>query len=119
MDPERDRKKEPWAAFVNDRPVRIYRGMKVKHALLALDQTLFKAAQDGEILVRDDQGFLVGLEGALHHQARLYAEKVKEEKRFKGSRGQGNEWERRERTLNDKKEDHHETQRKKHPEREG
>jgi len=62
--------------------------MKVKHALLALDQTLFEAAQDGEILVRDDQGFIVGLEGALHDGAKLSAKKAKGKKGVKGSRKQ-------------------------------
>jgi hypothetical protein len=68
--------REQISVFVNCRPVKIYRGMTVKHALLALDQTLLKAAQEGEIRVRDDQGFIVGLEGTLHDQARLYSEKV-------------------------------------------
>jgi hypothetical protein len=75
--------KEKISVFVNDLPVKIYRGMKVKHALLALDQTLFEATQDGKILVRDDQGFIVGLEGTLHDGARLYAKKAKGKKGFK------------------------------------
>jgi hypothetical protein len=81
--------KEQISVFVNDRPVKIYRGMAVKHAFLALDQTLFDEAQDGQILVRDDQGFIVGLDGALHDGARLYAKKAKGKKGFKDSRGQG------------------------------
>ena len=68
--------KEQIAVFVNDLAVRVYRGMTVKHALLALDQALFRDAQKGKIVVRDEKGFTVGLEGALHHQARFYSEKV-------------------------------------------
>jgi hypothetical protein len=86
--------REQISVFVNDRPVRIYRGMTVKHALLALDQTLLKAEREGKILVRDSQGFLVGLEGALHDGAKLYVKKAKgkgqrAEKGFKDSRIQG------------------------------
>lgn len=73
--------KEIISIFVNDRPVNIYRGMAVKHALLALDQNLYKAAQKGEIIVRDDQGFTVGLEGSLHHQSRLYTAKLQGKRR--------------------------------------
>ncbi len=51
--------------------------MTVKHAILALDQALLKAARKGDIIVRDDQGFTVGLEGALHDGARLYLHKTK------------------------------------------
>jgi hypothetical protein len=69
--------KEQISVFVNDRPVKIYRGMKVKHALLAHDQTLLKEAEEGNLLVRDDQGFIVGLEGALHDGAKLYVFKAK------------------------------------------
>lgn len=68
---------EQISVFVNDCPVRIYRGMTVKHAILALDQALLKAARKGDIIVRDDQGFTVGLEGALHDGARLYLHKTK------------------------------------------
>jgi len=68
--------KEQIAVFVNDFEVRVYRGMTVKHALLARDQALFRAAQKGAIIVRDEKGFAVGLEGALHHRARFYLEKV-------------------------------------------
>lgn len=58
--------------FVNDRKISIYRGMQVKHALIAYDQDVYKAASDGIARVEDENGFLVGLEGALHEGARVY-----------------------------------------------
>ncbi len=76
--------KEQISVFVNDLRVRVYRGMTVKHALLALDQALYKAAQEGEILIRDENGFAVNLEGALHPDARLYAHKAKSPRKGMG-----------------------------------
>jgi len=84
----RERNKEQLEVFVNDRPVTIFRGLTVKHALLALNQALFKAAQDGDWIVRDGQGFIVGLEGALHDGARLHVEKARGKDKGKGSKGQ-------------------------------
>jgi hypothetical protein len=75
--------KEQISVFVNDRPVRIYRGMTVKHALLVLDNALYKAAQGGEIFIQDEKGFMVGLDGALRQEARLYTRQAK------SSRGPG------------------------------
>ena len=56
---------------VNGQRVEVYRGMRVKHALIALDQELYAAASEGRIVVEDAQGFRVGLEGSLHEGARL------------------------------------------------
>lgn len=58
--------------FVNNQPVKIYRGMQVKHALIALDYTLYKAAAAGELMVVDRHGFQVGLEGALQDGSRIF-----------------------------------------------
>ena len=52
--------------WVNGRSVRIYRGMQVKHALIALDQELYRQASRGELTVEDENGFVLGLEGSLH-----------------------------------------------------
>lgn len=75
-------KKERISVFVNDARVAIYRGMAVKHALIAHDESLYRAAKDGEAIVEDENGFAVGMEGALHEGARLYV-------RQKGSKGSG------------------------------
>jgi hypothetical protein len=64
--------KERIRVFVNDRPVTVYRGLLVKHALIAAGGDLCRAVLDGELPVRDGNGFTVGLEGALHDGARLY-----------------------------------------------
>ena len=61
--------------YVNGQEVRIHRGMKVKHALIACDQSLYDAARGGDLSVRDANGFNVGLEGALHDGAKLYTGK--------------------------------------------
>jgi len=57
--------------YVDDREVILHRGMKVKHAL-----TLYqlKALRAGELLVRDCDGNLVGLEGSLIEGSRLYTQ---------------------------------------------
>jgi hypothetical protein len=58
--------------YVNDRKIDLYRGMKVKHALIAYDQSLYKAALDGEIRVEDANGFTVGIEGSLADGAKIF-----------------------------------------------
>jgi hypothetical protein len=58
--------------FVNDQPVKIYRGMHVKHALIACDYALYRAATAGEVLVEDACGFKVGLEGSLQEGSRIF-----------------------------------------------
>jgi hypothetical protein len=63
---------------VNGREVSIHRGMKVKHALIACDQSLYDAARGGELSVRDESGFNVGLEGSLSDGAKLYTGKPDE-----------------------------------------
>jgi hypothetical protein len=63
---------EQITVFVDDRPVKIYRGMQVKHALISCDCSLYKSADRGEILVVDQNGFKVGLEGALQEGSRIF-----------------------------------------------
>ena len=58
--------------YVNDKKVKIYAGLKVKHALISYDESLYAAAEKGDIAVEDENGFKVGLEGALHPRVRLY-----------------------------------------------
>ena len=58
--------------FVDGRPVKIYRGMLVKHALIACDYGLYKAAACGEVAVVDKHGFRLGLEGALQEGSRVF-----------------------------------------------
>ncbi len=62
--------------FVNGCPVRIYRGLKVKHALIACDESLYREALAGRIVIEDDLGFPVGLEGSLQEGSRLYTKKI-------------------------------------------
>ena len=58
--------------FVNDKPVELYRGMHVEHALIAYGGGLHKAVRRGEIMVEDENGFRVGLQGSLRSGARIY-----------------------------------------------
>ena len=58
--------------YINDRKIAVYRGMKVKHALIAYDERLYEAALAGEVRVEDQNGFSVGLEGSLTDGARLF-----------------------------------------------
>ena len=64
------------AVFVNDVPVTVYRGMQVKHALIAYDQPLYEACERGDVRVEDEHGFRVGLEGALHDGAKIYTKEA-------------------------------------------
>lgn len=68
--------------FVNTKPVALYRGMQVKHALISYEYPVYKACERGDLTVEDEHGFPVGLEGALHDGAKIYTRKA-------GSRGQG------------------------------
>jgi len=63
---------------VNGNEVTLHRGMKVKHALIACDQSLYDAAEAGDLAVRDANGFNVGLDGALRDGAKLYTGKPDE-----------------------------------------
>jgi hypothetical protein len=65
-------KPERIVAYVNSRPVSIYRGMQVKHALISYDYSIYQACMQGEMNVEDEDGFRMGLEGALHDGARIY-----------------------------------------------
>jgi hypothetical protein len=60
------------AVYVNGRKIDLYRGMKVKHALIAYDESLYKASLAGEIRVEDENGFPVGVEGSLADGARIF-----------------------------------------------
>jgi hypothetical protein len=63
---------EQITVFVDGKPVKLYRGMLVKHALIASDYGLYEAASSGEMLVMDDHGFKLGLEGALQEGSRIF-----------------------------------------------
>lgn len=60
------------SVYVNDEPVTIYEGMHVKHALISCNASLYEAAQNEEIIIEDENGFEIGLEGALNDGARIY-----------------------------------------------
>ncbi len=62
--------KERFSVFVNGCAVEVHRGMKVKHALIAYSNQAYRDCREGRASVRDENGFLVGLEGALHEGAR-------------------------------------------------
>ena len=68
--------KEKINVFVNDRPVRIYRGMQVKHALIAFDQAVYEAAARGEMTVENADGFKTGLDGAVLEGTRIYTRRT-------------------------------------------
>jgi hypothetical protein len=63
---------EQITVFVNDQPVKIYRGMHVEHALIVCDYALYRAAVAGEVLVEDAYGFKVGLQGSLQEGSRIF-----------------------------------------------
>lgn len=64
--------KERLAVFVNREPVEVFRGMTVKHALIAYDEVVYEACRDGRATVENEDGFPLGLEGALEQGAQLF-----------------------------------------------
>ncbi|MFB3924879.1 MAG: hypothetical protein ACE14T_02405 [Syntrophales bacterium] len=61
--------------YVNDLPVEIYRGMHVKHALISCSHELYRAVLEGDLIVKDENGFPVGIEGSLCDGSRLFTVK--------------------------------------------
>ena len=57
---------------VNGRKIVIYRGMNVKHALIAYDQSVYAAARCQQVRIEDENGFALGLEGALTQGAKIF-----------------------------------------------
>jgi sulfur carrier protein ThiS len=66
--------KERFAVSVNGKPVEVFRGMSVKHALIAYGYPVYKACAEGRAVVRDEHGFIVGLEGSLREGAALHVD---------------------------------------------
>lgn len=62
--------------FVNGSPESLYRGMRVRHALIARDQALCEAAERGELRVEDGNGFPLDLDGALADGMRISTKPV-------------------------------------------
>jgi hypothetical protein len=60
---------------VDGKPVTVFRGMKVKHTLIAFDYSLYKACLEGEATVRERSGFAVGLEGTVEEGTELFITK--------------------------------------------
>jgi hypothetical protein len=58
--------------YVNGQKINLYRAMKVKHALIAYDQSLYKAALAGGVRIEDENGFTIGLEGSLADGAKIF-----------------------------------------------
>ncbi len=59
--------------YVDDEPVELYRGMEVRHALISRGETMYHEAKAGRLVIVDDNGFALGLEGALADGAKIYS----------------------------------------------
>jgi hypothetical protein len=68
---------EQIVVYVNDDPVKIFLGMEVRHALISYDYAVYRKAKEGEILIEDERGFPVGLEGGLQRGSRVYTKERK------------------------------------------
>ena len=56
--------------YVNTKPVALYRGMQVKHALISYHYPVYEACERGDLTVEHEQGFRVGLDrSSLPHDA--------------------------------------------------
>lgn len=58
--------------FINEEVIELYQGMQVKHALIYYNYEIYKKCLDGEYLVLNEDGFELGLEGALNNNAKIY-----------------------------------------------
>ncbi len=67
------------SVFVNGVKIELYRGLQVKHALLALDYKTYEACLRGDLIVEDEHGFSVDLGGALGEGTRLFTRERKGE----------------------------------------
>jgi hypothetical protein len=67
--------KERFEVFVDNKPVEVFRGMEVKHALLAYDYATYEACREGRAVVLDRNGFVVGLDGAVEEGTQLFIAK--------------------------------------------
>ena len=63
---------EKITVYVDGRPVELFRGMKVRHALISVDQKLFKAVEESRITVRDGNDYEIGLDGALANGSKIF-----------------------------------------------
>jgi sulfur carrier protein ThiS len=70
--------KEKIKVFVNDKPLEIFQGMQVKHALISYDIDIYKKCIDGEYIVVNEDGFEIGLEGALSNNTKIYIKRRRE-----------------------------------------
>lgn len=67
--------KEKIKVFINEEVIEIYQGMQVKHALIYYDYDLYQKCLKGEYIVVNQDGFEIGLEGALHENAKIYTKR--------------------------------------------
>jgi hypothetical protein len=65
------RMEEQLTVYLNGTPVHVFRGMKVKHALIGAGHGLYEACLEGRAKVHDENGFVLGLDGAVYEGARL------------------------------------------------
>ena len=70
--------KEKIKVFVNNKLLEVFQGMQVKHALISYDYYLYKSCENGDVIVFDENGFEIGLDGALHEGAKIYTKNIRE-----------------------------------------
>lgn len=66
-------KSEKLTVYVNDRPKKLFRGLRVKHAV---GSRTVNAVRAHRALVRDQDGNAIDIDGALYDQERLYVAKT-------------------------------------------
>ncbi len=69
--PNKSKSSERITVHVNGVPVELFRGMRVRHALIAMDYELYRKAEQGLIGIQDENGFAVDLDGALQDGSKL------------------------------------------------
>jgi len=58
--------------FVNGQQAAIYEGMQVKHALISVSEALYSKALRGDLIIEDEHGFQIDLNGTLREGDRIF-----------------------------------------------
>ena len=62
--------------FVNEQQTAIYEGMRVKHALISVSEALYYKALRGDLIIEDERGFRIDLDGTLREGDRIFTRTI-------------------------------------------
>lgn len=65
--------------FINDTQIEIFQGATLKHALLRANELYYKQVIEKKMEIRDQEGNLVGVNGAVENGCAYYVYKINNE----------------------------------------